>query len=588
MSFAYPALLYVLFALPLFAVVLIVQYRRIFPLVRNMSLQKDRIIKARYLYSGLFGLLSFATLVTAAAGPSLMLTYREERPDGMDIVFAFDVSRSMNVRDVVYNGEAVSRLEGVRVIADGLLTAMETRHTDYRYAVAVGKGEGVLAIPLTYGVETVRAMLDSLSSSAISAAGTNVEKLTLAAASAFPPVLSASHPSEKRIIVFTDGEALSGQFQHAVETVKGEGIAVSAVCIGSEKGGSIPVGVSDSGAVLFLRDKSGKAVVSKAESDALKEAVESGGGFFTGAEDLEAAIAALNGNLSGDSNSGLSPEYGKETREVQKKKDICFLFAALALLFFALHKYAFYMRSSKAETGLVNKNRVLLHTLPLLLLFHSCAPVEAKIRLLEGNFFVAGDMLDEAEASYTRARSLAGPGDIPYTIYALAFVQLQRDEKEAIVREMEAEEKEDSAAILLFGQAHALIARENADDADRITQIFHHSHEEQHHELAYRIHYNAGLAHYHAGKVEEAAWEFRQALLVEPGRIEAKRNLEISLAQMENKSGMETSEEKSVRPVHEGTSRGNAVLFDFIRQKETTRWKSWTWQGEEGDSLQDY
>jgi Ca-activated chloride channel family protein len=614
MSFAYPVLFYALFALPLFAVAFFVQYRRIFLLVRNLSLQKECVIKVRYFYSGLFGLLSFAALVTAAAGPSLMLKYQEERLDGVDIVFAFDVSRSMNVRDVVYNGETVTRLEAARAVADGLLAVLETRHADYRYAVAVGKGEGVLAIPLTYGIETVRAMLDSLSSSAISAAGTNVEKLTLAAASAFPPVLSASYPSEKRIIVLTDGEALAGQFRHAVERAKEEGITVAAVCVGSEKGGTIPVGVSDSGAVLFLRDQSGKAVVSKAESGTLKEAVESGGGFFTGAEDIEAAIAALDRNVYGDNvygdnvygdssgpaNGDLPPEGGKQTRETLKKKDICFLFAALALLFFALHKYMFYTHRSKTETGHNKKNRArqralshtLLRALPLSLLlfplFNSCVLVETKIRLLEGNFFVARNMLDEAETSYTRARSLAGPEDIPYTIYALAYIQLLRAENEAAAAETETEETEDSTAIPLFGQAHALIAKENADNADRITQAFRHGHGEQHRELAYRIHYNAGLAYYHAKKPEEAAWEFRQALLVNPNRIEAKRNLEISLAQLENKSGMETSEIKTARPVQEGTSRGDSVLFDFIRQKETNRWKNWAWQGEEGDPLLDY
>ncbi|MDR1231437.1 MAG: VWA domain-containing protein [Spirochaetaceae bacterium] len=578
MSFGYPILLCALFALPAFALVFFVQYRRLFPLVRNMSLQKDRVIKARYFYSGLFGLLSFAALAVAAAGPSLTLKYQEERPDGADIVFAFDVSRSMNVRDVVYNEETISRLEAARFIADGVLAALEARRTDFRYAVAAGKGEGVLAIPLTYGVETVCAMLDSLSSSAISAAGTNVEKLMLAATSAFSSVLSASYPAEKRIILFTDGEALSGEFQHAAERARNEDITVAAVCLGSEKGGTIPVGVSDTGGTLYLRDKTGKPVVSRAESGALQEAVESTGGFFTGAEDIEAALAALNAHLDG----ALLPQEERETREVWKKKDISFLFAALALLFFTLHKAAFY---TLAKTSPRKKTAVLPHILPLMLLLHSCAPAEAKIRLLEGNFFVARDMLDEAETSYTRARSLAAPGDIPYAIYALAFVQLRRDEKEAVV---DREEAEDSAAIPLLGEAHTLIANENAADTDRITQAFRHRHGEQHRELAYRIHYNAGLAHYNAGKPEEAAWEFRQALLADPGRIEAKRNLEISLALLENKSGLQTSEVKTARPVREGTSRGNSVLFDFIRQKETNKWKSWAWQGEEGDSLQDY
>ena len=289
-----------------------------------------------------------------------------------------------------------------------------------------------------------------------------------------------------------------------------------------------------------------------------------------------------------------------EIGETEKKQDAAFIFAALALVFFTLHKSAFYTLALKSASkkGL-QKERVLLSALPLL--FFSCAPVspaapitpiaplaliEAKFRLLEGNFFVARAMLGAAEASYTRARSLASPGDVSYALYALGMVRLLNEEAVS-------KEAADGAAIALFDQAHALIMIENAagsgdeESADR-PAISLHEHGERHRELAYRIHYNAGIAHYRAGNAEEAAREFRQALLVDPGRIEAKRNLEISLVQLESKNAVETSEVKSARPVREGVSRGNPVLFDFIRQKEAGRWKSWEWQGSEGDSPEDY
>jgi Ca-activated chloride channel family protein len=580
MNFAQPAFLYGLFALPFLAAGLFVQYRRLRPLVRSMSLQKDAVIKTRYFYSGLFGLLALAALATAAAGPSLTLKYQEERLDGTDIVFAFDVSQSMNVCDVASGTETIARLDGARLIADRLLTAMQDRRTDFRYAVAVGKGEGILAIPLTYGIETVRVMLVSLSSSTISAAGTNVEKLTTAAASAFPPALSASYPAEKRIVVFTDGEALSGSFQNAVEKAQQEEITVIAVCLGSEQGGPIPIGVSEDGFPLFLRDKAGKNIISKAESGMLQEAVESGGGLFIGADDIDGIAAMLSEALFPQNGSGTLPEM----REVQKKKDINFMFAALALLFFFMHKYAFYTHTIK-KIGR-KKPKSVSRILPLLLVLHSCAPVEAKFRLLEGNFLVARNMPQEAEASYTRALSLAEPGDIPYAVFALAALRLRYAETD----DVSGEDLPNEAVFSLLEQAHAMIDTGNGDreNDDKAAYAFRHEHDEHHRELAYRIHYNAGIAHYYAGNAEEAAWEFRQALLIDPGRIEAKRNLEISLTLIENKDNVETSEVKSIRPVQEGESRGNSVLFDFIRQTETDKWKSWKWQGVEGDPSQDY
>ncbi|MDR0639517.1 MAG: VWA domain-containing protein [Spirochaetaceae bacterium] len=601
MNVAHPVLLYALFALPLFALGFFVQYRRLFPLLRKMSLQKDSFLKARYGYSGVFGLLTLAALIIAAAGPSLTVKHREEQTGGRDIVFAFDVSRSMDVRDVAYNGDTISRLEGAKVIARGLLNALHGQGTDYRYAAAVGKGEGVLAVPLTYGAETALTMIDSLSSSTISAPGTNVEKLISAATGAFPPALSARYPAEKAVIVFTDGEALSGLFEDAVEKAHGEQITVNAVCVGSEKGGPVPAGVSEKGITLFLQDKDGKNIVSRAEPGALREAVENADGLFFGVGgtgdtgNIDAVLAALCGVFSPrkGNEGGVEGENGGETeiRETEKKQDAAFIFAALALVFFALHKGAFYTLVPKSapnpapESG-SRKRRILLSAVPLL--FFSCTPadptaplsplasIEAKFRLLEGNFFVARAMLGEAETSYTRSRSLAAPGDVPYALYALGLARLL-DEEEAVSEEV--------AAAALFDQAHALIVTDNAAGTDK---NFRHGHGDRHRELAYRIHYNAGIAHYRAGNAEEAAREFRQALLVDPGRIEAKRNLEISLVLLESKNAVETSEIKSAHPAREGPSRGNPVLFDFIREKETGRWKSYVWQGGEGDSSGDY
>ena len=127
MNFAHPALLYALFALPLFALGFFVQFRRLFPLLQKLSLQKDSFLKARDGHSCIFGLLTLAALIIAAAGPSLMLKHREERVGGRDIVFAFDVSRSMNVQDVAHNGETISRLLGAKIIARGLLNEFRRR-----------------------------------------------------------------------------------------------------------------------------------------------------------------------------------------------------------------------------------------------------------------------------------------------------------------------------------------------------------------------------------------------------------------------------------------------------------------------------
>jgi tetratricopeptide (TPR) repeat protein len=408
-------------------------------------------------------------------------------------------------------------------------------------------------------------MFDALSSSIISSPGSNLERLTLAAMSAFNHALSASYPAEKRIIVFTDGEALAGSFQNAVEKAEQEGITVLAVCIGSEKGGHVPAGTMDSDG--FVQDAHGADIISRAAPGPLQKAVEGGGGLFTGIDDMDNAAGELQALLFAQNTAG------SRTKDTRQKKDIAFFFVILALLFFAAHKCAFLTL------------RLLPYTL-LLLCMTSCTPVKAKLRLLEGNFFVSQAAFEKAEESYTKALALAGPEDAPFVINALAYVKLREAGQPGPYAQPDTKE-----ILTLLENADRMISRapvpeETADV--RADAPDDYRYDERHRELAYRIHYNAGIAYYNAGNAQAAAREFRAALLVNPRRIAAKRNLEISLATLENTNGVEMSETKSIRPIQEGAARGNSVLFDFIRQKEIGRWKSWEWQGGKDNSLSDY
>jgi Ca-activated chloride channel family protein len=94
----------------------------------------------------------------------------------------------------------------------------------------------------------------------------------------------------------------------------------------------------------------------------------------------------------------------------------------------------------------------------------------------------------------------------------------------------------------------------------------------EHRELRYRIPYNAGLVLFGEGDYDGAAAAFRAALEIDNNRIDAKRNLELSL--------LSRSREKN-RAGHNGEGRRpddvEALLFDYLRRKEQNQWKSREW-----------
>jgi Ca-activated chloride channel family protein len=174
--------------------------------------------------------------------------------------------------------------------------------------------------------------------------------------------------------------------------------------------------------------------------------------------------------------------------------------------------------------------------------------------LLRGNFLSAQGMHTEAILAYLEA--LEYDETAPYAEYALGSACLALDE--------------DAAALQRFAAAEERLAGMLRED---------------HRELIYRINYNRGVVRFHAGDFAAAAEEFRAALEADGSRIEAKRNLELSLLSMTGQSsgafsapGMSLQEEQ----------RGSRTLFDYIRRKEQDQWKSREWEEEEEFAGEDY
>ncbi|MDR1375156.1 MAG: tetratricopeptide repeat protein [Treponema sp.] len=181
-----------------------------------------------------------------------------------------------------------------------------------------------------------------------------------------------------------------------------------------------------------------------------------------------------------------------------------------------------------------------------LFLLGGCSRFAGRLLVMEGNFFHSQGLYTRAIASYTE--SLRFPQAVPYGEYGLALAYFSLNEGNAAQERFAAAEK----ALKSLSP-------------------------ESHRELLYRIRYNSGVICFEKGDYTGAAEQFRGALELDGSRLEAKRNLELSLLSLV-RAGAEAE-----APVKISGGRKNETLFEYIREKEQSQWKSREWT--EADSF---
>ncbi len=217
-------------------------------------------------------------IVIAATRPAWHPRPVMVHPEGRDVVFVVDVSRSMLARDLVPN-----RLERAKL---AIYDALDVLEGD-RVAVVAFAGTAVVVCPLTRDYGFFKWAIESLSPASVDSGGTLIgDAIRKVSSDVFDPL----EKRYKDLILITDGED-QGSFPVEAASAGGlQGVRIIAIGLGDEIGGSrIPVPDS-SGNILFLKEN-GNEVCTRLQPDILREiALATPGGKYlhasTGVFDL--------------------------------------------------------------------------------------------------------------------------------------------------------------------------------------------------------------------------------------------------------------------------------------------------------------
>ncbi|CAN5523120.1 VWA domain-containing protein [soil metagenome] len=228
-TFANPALLLLLLAVPLLAWAAFVRERRRPTGFRFSSVTPARsapvswAVRFAWLPTGL-RLLALTLGILALARPQMHDTVREEFTEGIDIALVLDLSSSMLATDFYPN-----RFEAARNIADEFIRG---RPSD-RIGLIVFAGQAYTQAPLTLDHAFLRTMLAQLRMGLIedgTAIGTGIATATAR--------LRDSEATSRVMVLLTDGENNRGEIDPstAAEIAAALGVRIYAVGIGSDQG----------------------------------------------------------------------------------------------------------------------------------------------------------------------------------------------------------------------------------------------------------------------------------------------------------------------------------------------------------------
>ena len=212
-----------------------------------------------------FVLLALALAIIALAKPHWGYTYEDVKRRGLDLLFAVDTSRSMLSNDVAPN-----RLERVKLAAQDLITELQGD----RAGLIAFAGRAFLQAPLTIDYDAAVESINDLDTKTIPEGGTNISEAIALATQTF----GKSAMGNRALIIFTDGEELSGDAVTEAKKAADAGVKIFTVGVGTAQGSLIPV--EGQGEAGFVKDAKGQVVKSKLDENRLREIAQATGGIY--------------------------------------------------------------------------------------------------------------------------------------------------------------------------------------------------------------------------------------------------------------------------------------------------------------------
>ena len=244
------------------------------PLLKRLTPSKSHFKSTLKLVLFLLGL---SGLTLGLVNPKIGTKLETVKREGVDIVFAVDVSKSMLAEDIAPN-----RLEKAKRLVSEIINQLASD----RIGIIAYAGQAYPQLPITTDYGAAKMFLQNMNTDMLTSQGTAIN----AAIELATTYYDDEDQTNRVLFIISDGEDHSeGSALDAVEEAVEEGIRIYTIGVGKTKGAPIPIkrkGVVES----LKKDNQGEVVITKLNQEILIDIADDGNGEYIDGSNTEEAV----------------------------------------------------------------------------------------------------------------------------------------------------------------------------------------------------------------------------------------------------------------------------------------------------------
>ena len=228
--------------------------------------------------------LSIALLTIGLVNPKIGTKLETVKREGVDIVFAVDVSKSMLAEDIAPN-----RLEKAKRLVSEIINQLASD----RIGIIAYAGQAYPQLPITTDYGAAKMFLQGMNTDMLTSQGTAIDQAIDLASTYYDD----EEQTNRVLFIISDGEDHSeGSTLDAVENAVDQGITIYTIGVGKPNGAPIPIkrnGILES----LKKDNEGETVITKLNEVVLSDIASEGNGRYIDGSNTDAAVEFIKAEL---------------------------------------------------------------------------------------------------------------------------------------------------------------------------------------------------------------------------------------------------------------------------------------------------